>query len=130
MRIVFEIEGWSKNPEENADLIRSLVTGLAKVNYAILSRGGFPFLYDSGIFYQAEPPGVETWLDVVGCLRKGATDCNNLVAWRIAELWRSKVDAQPVVSYEPNEHGGYTYHVFIATEHGTEDPSVRLGMLG
>lgn len=130
VNILFKLHGWSDNPVENCDLIRSLVVGLAKVNYAILSRGGFPFLYDSGVSYQAEDPGKETWLDVVGCLAAKRTDCNNLAAWRIAELWRAGVDAQPVVSFEENDLGGYNYHVYLSTPNGTEDPSVRLGMLG
>jgi hypothetical protein len=35
--------------------------------------------------------GVEIFLDVHGLLRRGKGDCNELVPWRIAELWRAGI---------------------------------------
>lgn len=45
-----------------------------------------PFLYSSGVRYQAEPRGVEDWRDCLEVLNRMHADCEDLAAYRAAEL--------------------------------------------
>lgn len=100
------------------------LTGLAELE---LLDGTVPSLYESGVRYEREPRGSERWLTPSMALLRGAADCEDLAAWRAAELRVSGEDtyAQPqVVRTSPN-----TWHAVVARSDGSfEDPSAALGM--
>lgn len=89
-----------------------------------------PLLYDSHVHYMEEPPGQEDWQDVPTCLRMGVADCEDLCAWRAAELRvRFGVDARPVFTEKKRADGGSLYHILVEFPDGTiEDPSKLRGM--
>lgn len=59
-----------------------------------------PPLYASGVYYEEDPPGREDWRDCYVVLARGKGDCDNLVAWRVAELKAAGFPAEPVIKYQ------------------------------
>lgn len=59
-----------------------------------------PPLYASGVYYEEDPPGREDWRDCYVVLARGKGDCDNLVAWRVAELKAAGFNAEPVIKYQ------------------------------
>jgi hypothetical protein len=75
--------------------------------------------------------GGERFRDIGRILEKGAVDCDNLAAWRAAELRQSGIAASPYITWKQRSDGGYTYHVLVRWPDNTlEDPSLLLGMGG
>jgi hypothetical protein len=104
------------------------VAGLASVDFELLSLVTLPTLYASGVRYRKDRPGRERWKDAIALLRTGFGDCKDLVAWRIAELWRDGEQAD-IVSELERLPGELVFHVSIRRANGRiEDPSILLGM--
>lgn len=98
--------------------------GLAELE---LSTGQLPWLYDAGVWYQREPRGEERWLTPTQALERGAADCEDLAAWRAAELVVSGED--PYARAVVLRSGPHTWHAVVSRQDGTfEDPSAALGM--
>lgn len=88
--------------------------------------------------------GGEHFRDIARVLERGAVDCDNLSAFRAAELRVAGIAAAPYITWKRRPDGGYTYHALVlwpraeslstrATETenwGSEDPSLILGMGG
>lgn len=88
-----------------------------------------PSLYDAGIVYRAEPPGVEELVDIPALLRRGHGDCMQLVAWRVAELREQGERASVALTRPKRSHNRRYFHVVVRRANGkTEDPSRLLGM--
>ena len=88
-----------------------------------------PPLYKSGVRYRRESPKRERWLRSDEVLEVGYGDCEDLAAWRAAELRQRGLPAKVIVK----KTGPRKFHALVAvpTETGrwiTEDPSRRLGM--
>ncbi len=92
-----------------------LLEGLIKVNefhfrraikLAAIGRGApFPKLYDTGVYYEEDPPGEENWRDAPAILdrffRTGhGADCDQLLCWRVAELRVDGIAAEPVIKWQ------------------------------
>jgi hypothetical protein len=101
---------------------------VAQVQLIEASRQGrpLPLLYSSGVRYRRER-GTENWLGPVDVLRLGYGDCEDLVAWRVAELREHGTPAQPYC-YPPRP--GLVHCVVRMPDGSIEDPSKRLGMGG
>ncbi len=106
-----------------------------------------PPLYAAGVVYEEEAPGHEDWLDAPAVLRAGAADCEDLAAWRTAELRVAGYDVEPVIKWQwlPRDvmirqgypahklpgKGVWLVHCCVRWPDGTiEDPSKILGMGG
>ena len=89
-----------------------------------------PSVYQSGVRYQAEEEDEELWQDVPAALRQGTPDCEDLAAWRVAELIvREGVAAQPRVTAARQPDGKWLFHITVLRPDGAiEDPSAILGM--
>lgn len=87
-------------------------------------------LYQSGVFYKAEPPGEEEWLDIPSLYKQGFGDCEDLACARAAELRFMGIGAVPCIRHK--KIGGVTLvHVLVLWPDGSiEDPSKLLGMKG
>lgn len=88
-------------------------------------------LYRSGVRYRQEKD-TEAWLDIPHVLENGWGDCEDLAAWRVAELRNRGVKAKPYLKWYSHPDQGITlYHVLVKLPNGTiEDPSKMLGMKG
>jgi len=98
---------------------------------AHMRRFKTPPLYDSGIRYRLEAPGVEEFADCESMLQKGHGDCAHLVAYRCAELREAGELATVRIKWAPMPRNGgqRVFHVVVRRADGRiEDPSVRLGM--
>jgi hypothetical protein len=120
--------------------LMALMDALVAVNMAWLrAHPDTPRLYESGVVYIPEPDGHEIFADIPSVIRAGGGDCDDLVAWRVAELRffgidkRAKVRliAYPRVCPNPGEPCTL-YHVQVlrggTLKQYPEDPSARLGM--
>lgn len=123
------------DPAHGMVVLRILLNALAAINCDILKRDPtIPLLYESGVVYQREAPGVEEWQDIVETLRRGFGDCEDLACWRVAELReREGVQATPDFTLRNVEvsPGEFTkvFHIFVRLPGGLrEDPSRMLGM--
>jgi hypothetical protein len=119
------------NSEAFAALVSNLLENLIMVNRVSLKKNPrIPELYKSGVRYQSEPDGYDSFVDVYKVLAAGHGDCAHLVAWRVAELrnkgeratirveWRDWKDGRPKL-----------FHVQVRRANGSiEDPSALLGM--
>lgn len=88
-------------------------------------------LYQSGVYYQAEPPGEEEWLDIPSLYKQGFGDCEDLACARAAELRFAGIGAVPCIRHKKMASGLTLVHVLVLWPDGTiEDPSKNLGMKG
>lgn len=59
------------------------------------------------------------------------SNCDNVAAWRVAELRELGIEAKPYITWRRRKDGGMTYHVIVLWPDGSsEDPSLLLGMGG
>ena len=111
--------------------IEGLLIGLMLADMAQLrkSRGKIPSLYMSGVRYKREPEGEENWQTAEECVRLGYGDCEDLAAWRAAELRVSGQD--PLARAVLREVRPGLMHCLVMRANGQlEDPSKKLGMGG
>ncbi len=106
--------------------LTAMLEGLTLLDMVLMEQaGGLPPLYESGIRYRREPPGRERWLTATEVLAVGVGDCEDLGAYRAAELRRAGVAARAVAI----RTGRKKFHTVVLLPDKTfEDPSVRLGM--
>lgn len=111
------------SPAEVAGMLR----GLQLASEAQLRARRFPPLYKSGVRYVGEPLGQENWQVPSVTLQLRGGDCEDLAAWRAAELVVSGVDvhARAVVKCV---RPGLMHCVVLRGNGVVEDPSARLGM--
>ena len=93
-----------------------------------------PPLYASGVRYRREQPkqcwapvngGCEDWLTALELLRQGVGDCEDLAAYRAAEL---RLAGEKATAF-PRPNGVMGWHIQVRREDGSiEDPSAKLGM--
>jgi hypothetical protein len=114
--------------------LQILLWTLVHLNELYLSRHpSTPRLYESGVRYMREPYRYEQWIPIPRVLQQGGSDCEDLSAWRIAELRQKGFDARPAWSHEertgPNGEPYRMYHIKVFIPgFGIEDPSRLLGM--
>lgn len=110
-----------------------LLEALIKCNLIYLASHPLtPELYKSGVRYQREPRGKEEWQDIPTALKLLRGDCEDLAAWRVAELRYKGIFAKGHLKWYHSKSAIVTlYHVLVKHPDGTiEDPSKRLGMKG
>jgi len=112
-------------PAEALDALEALVYRARKQ----IRRGGVPPLFESGVRYRRER-GANHWRTPKEVLAAGNGDCEDLAAWRVAELRESGADRK---AYCMIRHGGRPglWHILVRRGDGrVEDPSKVLGMKG
>lgn len=112
-----------------------MLYALVNINIDYLqSHPSTPSIYDAGVRYKQELPGVEEWQSIPAMLKSGNGDCEDLACWLAAEM---RIDygynAIPVSKHK--QVGQYSiYHIVTAYQRfpgddwRTQDPSKRLGM--
>lgn len=129
MNVIAEIAGRSVLLRSLADIQRALdvQTLLAKADLLQAKKQGRPVppIYKSGVRYQREPIGGETWLLPSEAWRARKADCEDLATWRAAEL---QLKGQPARATATQVRPGLV-HIYVVGRGGKrEDPSYRLGM--
>ncbi len=132
--------------------LQILLEGLTKINEFHLNSAHeagmfYPPLYESGVIYKEEAPGREDWPDIPQIMKNGWGDCEDLAAWRAAELRVAGIACEPVLKWQwipraqmlaagyPKRHvpkkGVWLVHCLVRYPDGDiEDPSKILGMGG
>ena len=116
--------------EESHQVLNIVLNALVQMDMVHLrNHPQTPSLYQSGVRYVEEPPGMEDWRDIPTCLRERQADCEDLACWRAAELnVRQGIAAIPIFGFR-NVNGNIVYHVRVQYPNGhIEDPSRILGM--
>ena len=133
-------------------LIQIVLEAVCRANEWLIryyAKQGLPVppLYMSGVRYASDPPGHEDWRTCISVLARGKGDCDNLVAWRVGELWAAGVACEPVLKWQwvPRQKmielgyparklpkgGVWLTHCLVRYADGAvEDPSKELGMGG
>lgn len=111
----------------NEAAINAALEGLVGLNVVILrqGRGRIPSVYKAGVRWKRDVG--ETWDTVDKVLERGYGDCEDLAAWRAAELRLQGVKARAIV--RPSRTQGVAWHAVVLLPSGqVEDPSRKLGM--
>jgi len=95
--------------------------GLVGINRVLLHFRPYPPLYDSRVVYRPEAIGSEAWQHVDEILRVGYGDCEDLAAWRVAELQEA---GELGAAVDIVQTGRRRFHARVLRADGTvEDPS-------
>lgn len=109
--------------------VAAMLYGLQLASEAQLQSQRLPSLYSSGVRYEREPYGQERWQLPRETLMRRAGDCEDLAAWRAAELVVSGVD-QNARAVLKQVRPGLMHCIVLLTGGRLEDPSAKLGMRG
>jgi hypothetical protein len=111
-------------------ILRLLLEALTQSNELYLAtHPGTPPLYRSGVRYQREPLGQEDWNAIPIVLARRFGDCEDLAAWRCAEIRRGGGACVPDFFWRLLPGGVLMYHIIVRRSDGRiEDPSRLLGM--
>lgn len=108
--------------------LTALLEGLVRVNQWLLVNYFIdaPELYSSGVRYRKEGFRRDDWLTAPEVAMLGYGDCEDLAAWRAAELRNAgELDARAIAI----TGGAHMFHAVVERADGSiEDPSRKLGM--
>lgn len=121
---------------ESHAVVRIWLEALTLMNVSYLRyHPEAPMLYQSGVRYHTEPRSREDWQDVPTTIYRGWGDCEDLAAWRAAELrqrfgqGKAGRPAKCVFKSRKMADGTTLYHILVQHADGRiEDPSRVLGM--
>jgi len=107
--------------------VAAMLHGLALLSLVQIRAGQVrKSIYAAGIKYRREPIGRERWQSAAETLRRGYGDCEDLAAWRLAELWAAGEMGAKERVYAPRPG---LMHCQVRRASGQiEDPSRMLGM--
>ena len=109
--------------------VQTFLSALQLVDQDQLRSGRYPPLYQSGVRYVREPIGKEEWQTVETAFRSKSADCEDLAAWRAAELVVAGEDVGARAVIKRVRPG--LIHCLVRRGNGAmEDPSRALGMKG
>ena len=116
------------NVGESPAQIRAAVLGLAAISLAQMCERNVPPLYSGHVRYTREPIGRERWQTALETAQRGEGDCEDLAAYRVAELHRAGENRATIVVKVVSPT---LMHILVRRANGAiEDPSARLGMRG
>lgn len=110
-----------------ANFAKCALEGMARGYAAMMPFWRLPPLYRSGIRFAYEPhhgTGIEDWAAPLTTYRRKCGDCDDLVIYRLAELYAGGEERASCRALWLNE----SVHVLVRRADGTiEDPAVALG---
>lgn len=117
--------------EAGKRIMRLLLEALIQANEIYLrEHPETPLLYGAGVHYEREPRGIEDWCGIAEVRARGWGDCEDLAAWRAAEL-RVRFGIPAVCTFTDRLLPGnlLMFHILTQLPDGrVEDPSRKLGM--
>jgi hypothetical protein len=111
----------------SADALGAALEGLVRLDLVLLkeAQGRIPLLYEAGVRYVREARGHEHWRHIGEVLRAKQGDCEDLAAWRAAEL---RAQGEPARAIATPSGPGRWHAVVKRADGSIEDPSRKLGM--
>lgn len=137
IKLTMDLEGAAREtaPEALSLQLDALTQWNVVLMQRLLKEGHrIPLLYKSGVRYQRENYAAreENWRDFLSCLRHKGGDCEDLCAWRAAEIRvRQRQRARCVYRRTRRADGSTLYHILVESPSHSghiEDPSRLLGM--
>ena len=128
------------NAAMSQQMLAAGVYGLMLMNIAWLkAHPDTPDLYEAGVAYKPERRREyagrateygEEWQTIPWVIYRGYGDCEDLGAWRSAELRvKYRIQASPYIKIRRMPDGYWRAHVVVRWPNGQiEDPSAKLGM--
>lgn len=116
MRVAIPVDA---DPEE----LDALLEGLWVLNCHIMSTREHPPLYQSGIRYRREPRGHEEWQSASSLISSGSGDCEDLAAYRAAELAITGEDTEARPRVIGTRKPGQLHCIVVRGDGAIEDPS-------
>jgi hypothetical protein len=126
-------------PGQKCRLVLGLVRALVDVDIEYLkAHPQTPALYHAGVSYRPQQTvqgnftGIDHWWDIPAVRLHGEGSCEDLAAWRVAELQLAgHAHVRPFVHSREVSPGNTLYHIVVKLPDGSEeDPSALLGMSG
>lgn len=103
---------------------REFLGALVFLNRLLIQQKLVGPIYSSGVVYRHEPPGVEEFADALTCTQRGWGDCDDLAAWRVAELNEMGIAATLRFEAAPVRRRDWLVHCVVALPDGSrEDPT-------
>lgn len=141
MRIVVNIDREAvREPKDVALIARGFLNGVVLQNALLIRARLVPPIYESGVEFRKEPWAgkFEEFADCLTTYRRKWGDCDDLVAWRVAELRTigdHRLGLPPckatIKIYWREFFEGLGFHCEVRMPDGSvEDPSRFLGMGG
>lgn len=130
-RFVMDLFNGPEDLDQSHFALDCLLECLVQINLDHLRRfPQTPGIYESGVYYVRQAPGVEDWQHIKDVMRLGHTDCKVLACWRVAELrFRGEAGARVGYYFQRMADGNYLYHMVVVRGDGSvEDISANLGM--
>jgi hypothetical protein len=114
---------------ESQTYLQLMLHALVALDSAYLRfHSNTPPLYGAGVRYRREPHEYEQWLTIPCVHARRWGDCEDLAAWRVAELRAQGVDAWACFHWRKAGRA-LVYHIVVCRPDGVvEDPSRVLGM--
>lgn len=115
MRIVVSIpEVLKDNPRVTAMVARGFLRGVIACNRLLIRARLVPPLYESGVRYQPEPWAgrFEEFADALTCYQRGWADCDDLSAWRCAEIQEAGGMAWPKIYWRDFTKDGESFRMY------------------
>ncbi len=134
MKIVTELDaGVMKRPKLAAGVVRLYLRALVISNaYYLQQHPETPMLYKSGVKYAPEPNAgkFEEFASIATILSRGWGDCDDLAAWRAAEIRVKEKRPANILVYWRKRNNRTVWHVQVkrTDTQEVEDPSRVLGM--
>lgn len=109
------------------EVLEAFLEGMTALNTAIIRVENLPSVYDVAR-YKREPRGREEWLHAAQVAKRGTGDCEDLAAYRAAEL---RVREGEPARVQVIRTGARTLHAVVERADGSiEDVAKALGMRG
>ncbi len=136
MRVVVTIPRVFRQPKLIAHAARKHLHGVVATNRWLLrmaKRRGkpFPSIYRSDVVFQREPNAgkYERFDNLLTTIKRGWGDCDDLAAWRVAELREQGEPANFKIYWRLKNGRPKLFHVQVRRADGSvEDPARALGM--
>lgn len=94
-------------------VLRIMLEAMAQANMGYIQKNKPPGLYESGVYYQAEPRGQENWRGIGQVMAQGYGDCEDLSAWLVAQ-YRMKGEKATFRLKRTRKPGGFLlYHIQV-----------------
>jgi hypothetical protein len=112
------------------DILKHLLEVIVAANMEYLRCNPHtPSVYRAGVSYCREPRGTEYFQSIPSIMLTGCADCEDLSAWRVAELRFHGEPAKFAIYKREKKSGFLLYHIQVRRADGRiEDPSKALGM--
>src|ERR1700691_192400 len=108
---------------QSNEVVQILLNALCAMDCSYLRHHPHtPHLYESGVRYHVEPPGLEEWQDVPTTLERLWGDCEDLACYRAANLrTRWRIPARPHFTWRKIGPRSTMYHILVKYPPGALD---------